>query len=191
MQSDEIGAGEQLVERDPLDPELDRPFGRQERVIGDDLHFQAQGTPGDDRANIAAADDAERLAEQLDPHKARLFPFPRLGRTVGRRDLAGQREHHRDRVLGGGNRIAIRRVHDDDAALGRGRDIDVVDADSGPADYLEGIGGADQLGGDLGRRPHREPVIAGDSTTQFGRPEAGLDIGLDPARPKYLGRARA
>ena len=35
---------------------------RQERIVGDHLHLQADGAVGDDRADIAAADDAERLA---------------------------------------------------------------------------------------------------------------------------------
>ncbi len=143
VQGDEIGAGEQFVERYPLDPELDRPFGRQERVVGDHLHLEALRPVGDDRADIAAADDAERLAAELDPHEARLFPFAGLGRAVGGGDLAGQRKHHRDRVLGGGDRVAVGRVHDDDAALGRRRDIDIVDADPGAADHLEGVGGGD------------------------------------------------
>ena len=34
----------------------------------------------------------------------------------------------------GGDRIAERRVHHDDAALGGGRHVDIVDADAGPAD---------------------------------------------------------
>ncbi len=191
VQGDEIGAGEQLVEVNLFDPNTARPFGRQERIVGDHLHFQAQGAPGNDRADIAAADNAERLAEQLDPHKARLFPFPGLRRAVGRGDLAGQREHHRDRVLGRGDRIAVRRIHDDDAALGRGRDVNIINADPGPADHLEGVGGGDQLRGDLGRRAHREPVIPGDAETQLGRAKADFNISLDPAPPKYLGRARA
>src|SRR5439155_20977749 len=34
-------------------------------------------------------------------------------------------------------------------------------------------------------------VIKGDAAAQFCCAEADLDIGLDPARPEYLGRARA
>ena len=51
--------------------------------------------------------------------------------------LAGEREHQGDGMLGGGDRIAERRVHDDDAARGGGRDVDIVDADAGAADHLE------------------------------------------------------
>ena len=52
---------------------------------------------------------------------------------------ARQREHQRDRVLGGGDRIAERRVHHDDALGGRRRNVDVVDADAGAADHLQAL----------------------------------------------------
>jgi hypothetical protein len=52
--------------------------------------------------------------------------------------------------LGRRDRVARRRVHDDDAALGGGVDVDVVDADPGAADDLEERGRRDHLGRDLG-----------------------------------------
>ena len=52
-------------------------------------------------------------------------------------NLAGQRQHQRDGVLGGGDRIAERRVHHDDAARGGGGNVDIVDADAGAADHLQ------------------------------------------------------
>ena len=128
---------EQLVELDLLDAELERALGGQEGVEGDDLHLEAERAVGDDRADIAGADQAERLAGHLDPHEAVLFPLAGLGRGVGLGQLAGEREHHGDGMLGGGDRIAERRVHDDDAARRGGGDVDIVDADAGAADDLE------------------------------------------------------
>ena len=61
VQGDEIGAPPQLVELDLFDAELDRALGRQIRVVGDHLHLQPDRPVGDDRTDIAAADDAERL----------------------------------------------------------------------------------------------------------------------------------
>jgi hypothetical protein len=46
--------------------------------------------------------------------------LPACVESIGLRDLAGEREHHGDGVLGGGDRIAEGRVHHDDAARGRG-----------------------------------------------------------------------
>ena len=109
---------------------------RQERIVGDHLHLQADGAVGDDRADVAAADHAQRLGVELDAHELRLLPLAGLGGAVGLRDLAGQRHHQRDGVLGGGDGVAERRVHDDDALGGRRLDVDVVDADAGAADHL-------------------------------------------------------
>src|SRR5262249_62084938 len=115
---DEIGAPPQLIELDLLDPEPDRAVGGQERVIGDYLHLQAESAVGNDRADIAAAYNTQRLAEDLDAEKLIFLPFAGAGRSVGFRNLARQRQHQRDRMFRGRDRIAERRVHDDYAAPG-------------------------------------------------------------------------
>ena len=137
VQRDEIGAAQQIVELHLLHADLHGPLRRQERIEGDHLHLQPDGAVGDDRADVAAADDAERLGEQLDAQELGLLPLAGLGGAIGFRDLARQRHHQRDGVLGGGDGIAEGRVHDDDALGGRGLDVDVVDADAGAADHLE------------------------------------------------------
>jgi hypothetical protein len=81
VQRDEIGAGEQFVQLDLVDAQFLGAFLRQERVEGDDMHLQADAARRDDRADIAAADDAERLAGDLDAHEAVLFPLAGLGRA--------------------------------------------------------------------------------------------------------------
>ena len=167
VQRDEVGARQQLVELDLLDAELGGALLRQERVVGDDVHLEADAARGDDRADIAAADDAERLAGDLDAHEAVLLPLAGMRRRVGLRDLPRQREHHRDGMLGRGDRIAERRVHDDDAAARGGRDVDIVDADAGAADHLQPGRGVDQLLGDLGGRADGEAVILVDDCEQL------------------------
>src|SRR3546814_19877919 len=67
----------------------------QEGVEGDDLHAQAQRAFGDDAADIATADQAERLLRQLDAHEAVLFPLAGLRRGVGFGNLARQRSEER------------------------------------------------------------------------------------------------
>ena len=86
---------------------------------------------------LPSADDAERLVADLGAGELGALPLAGAQRRVGLRDLARQREHQRDRVLGGGDVVAAGRVHHHDAALGRGRDVDVVDADAGAADDLQ------------------------------------------------------
>ena len=89
-------------------PSSTRALGREERIVGDDLHLQPVRAVGDDRADVAAADQAERLAGELDAHEAVLLPLARLRGLVGLGNFAGEREQHRDRMLGGGDRIAER-----------------------------------------------------------------------------------
>ena len=138
---------------------------------------------GDDGADIAAADDAERLAGELDAHEAVLLPLAGLRRGIGLRDLAGEREHHRDGVLGGGDRIAEGRVHDDHALRRRGRDLDIVDADAGAADDLQVLRLLEDLGRDLGGGADGEAVIVADDGGELVLvlAELGLEIDLDAA----------
>ena len=56
VQGDEIGAGQQLVQLDLLDAEVDGPLLRQIGIEGDHPHLQPMRAVGDDRADIAAAD---------------------------------------------------------------------------------------------------------------------------------------
>src|SRR5690606_20904609 len=158
-----------------------------------DMHLEAHATRGDDRADIAAADDAERLAGDLDAHEAVLFPLAGLGRGVRLRQLARQCEHHGDGMLGGGDRVAEGRVHHDDALPRRRRNVDIVDADAGAANHLEVGRRSDQLLGHLGGGTNGEAVILADYFEHLLL--VGTDIGkivdLDAAILEYLhGRRR-
>src|SRR3546814_636189 len=118
-------------------------------VIGDDVHLEALRAVRHDGADVAAADDAQRLAGELHAHEARLLPFAGLGRAVGGGNLARQREHQRDGVLGGGDGVAVGRVHHDNSTSRGCRNVHVVDADAGAADDLQLVGGGDDL--EIGR----------------------------------------
>ena len=86
------------------------------------------------------------------PRRRRTSSAPTCRRSSERvrlRDVAREREHQRHGVLGGGDDVRLRRVGDDDAALGRRLDVDVVDADAGAADHLQVVGAVDQVGGQL------------------------------------------
>jgi len=191
VEGDEVGAGVELVELDLFDAERLGPLGREVGIVSRDFHVQADRAVGDDRADIAAADDAEALAVELDPHEARLLPLAGVGRGVGGADLARDREQERDRVLGGGDGVAERGVHDHDALLGRGGDVDVVDADAGAADDAKPARTAEDLGRHLGRRAHREAVIISDRLGEIGLGETDPLVDLDAAGAEDFGRARA
>ncbi len=183
MQRDEIGTLEQFRQFDLLDAEVERALRRQERIVGDHLHAQAERAVGDDGADVAAADDAQRLAGDFHAHEAVLFPLAGLRGRVGLRDLARQREHHGDGVFGGRDRIAERRVHHDDALRRCRGNIDIVDADAGAADHLEMRRLLENFRRDLGGRADRETVVLADDLGELFLvgAELRLEIDLDAA----------
>ena len=152
------------------------------------MHADADGLLADDAADIAGTDDAERLAGDLDAHELRLLPLAGLRGGVGGGKLAGDGEHQRDGMLGGGDRIAEGRVHDDDAAARGGRDIDIVDADAGAADDLEVGRRRDQLFRRLGGGADGEAVIVADDLGELFLvlAELRLEVDIDAAIAKDL-----
>jgi len=61
-------------------------------------------------------------------------------------------------VFGGRANVPFGGVGDDDAAVRRGVDVDVVDADAGSADDREFVGGCEDFLGDLGARADDQSV---------------------------------
>ncbi len=167
VQRDEIGLGQQRVEIGFLDPDFDRAFLGQEGIVGNDLHPQAQRAAGDDAADIARADQAQRFAGHFDAHEVVLGPFARLRADIGGGDLPRQREHHRDGVFGRGDRIAERRVHHHHALAAGVGDIDIVDADTGAANDLEIGRRIEDFGRDLGRAADGEAIVLADHRLEF------------------------
>src|SRR5690606_17270950 len=126
---------------------------------GDDLHAQALRAAGDDRTDVARADEAQRLAGDFDAHEVILRPLTDLGATVCSRDLPGKRHDHRNRVFGSRDRVTERGVHHHHALAAGVRDIDVVDTDTGAANHLQVGGGVDDFLGDLGGRTDGEAIV--------------------------------
>jgi hypothetical protein len=173
---------QQRVEICLLHAHFHRAFLGEEGIVGNDLHLEAKRAAGDDRADVARADQAKRLAGHLNAHEAVLRPLARLGARIGFGNLAGDGEHHGDGVFGSRDRVAERRVHHHHA-LGRAGigNIDIVDTDPGAADDLEIGGGVEHflrhLGGRLRMaRPSYSPM--GD---ELFRRLAGDDIDIAAA----------
>ena len=99
-------------------------------------HAEAERALRHQLADAAEAEHAERLLVQLDAAEARPIPGAAGERAVRLRDVARERQQHRQRVLRGGDHVGLRRVCHHDAALGGGVDVDVVHADPGAADDL-------------------------------------------------------
>ena len=179
MDGDEVGFGVDRLDRvGPFESQLVEALGRHEGVVGHHPHLQSAGPFGDQKADAPEADDAQRLAGQLDAAVLGTVPATLLEGAMGLGDVARAGHDHGDRVLGGRQHVAGRRVDYDDAALGRGLDVDVVDPDPGAADHLEVGGRLDDLGGDLGRRADDQRIVVADPGQELvGCPvEPGVDL---------------
>ena len=118
------------------------------------------------------------------PRNRLVSHFPARVEAAGGGNVAGEREHQGDGVLRRRDRVAERRVHHDHALRRRRGEIDIVDADAGPADHLEAGRALQHLGGDLRRRADRKPVEAADDLgeTLPILAKFGPKIDLDAAR---------
>ena len=147
MQRDEIGLGEECIKISLFNAHFNRALRREERIISNHLHAQAKRAACDDCANIARADQAERLARDLNSHETVLFPFAGLGRKISLRQLARKRKHQRYGMFRRGDRIAERCVHDDHTLGRRCGDINIINADASAANHFEiGCSIKDRLG---------------------------------------------
>src|SRR5512143_2812975 len=86
-------------------------------------------------------------------------------------------------MLSGGDGIAERRVHDDDAARGRRRDIDVIDANACAANNFEIFGPFKNLGGHFSGGADSKPIVGADNGGELFLvlAERRLKINLDAA----------
>ena len=109
---DDVGAAQQLVERDQADAHLRGAAGGDERVVGDDVHAERRQPLGHQGADPAEPDDAGGLLVQLDAGVLAALPLPLLEGGGGRRDVAGRGEQQADRDLGGADDVGLRGVDD-------------------------------------------------------------------------------
>ena len=137
VQGDEVRAFEKLVQRHFFNAHFNRTFRSQERIESHDLHTQANRAFGNNRTDITGTDQAQCLAGQLDTHEPRFLPLAGLCRGVGFRKLAGQREHHRNRMFRSCDAVTKWRVHHHNAFGGSGWNIDIVHPDTGTANHFQ------------------------------------------------------
>ena len=163
MQREEVRHGEHRgdVVR-VLDADSLEPLVGDERVVGDDLHPEPYGATGYLLADPAETEDAERLALQLDASPLRPLPTALLQCGVRLWDVARERDHEADRLLGGGDDCRLRSVDDDDPAAGRRLHVDVVHSDPGAPDHLQIRGAFDEIRGELRRGANHDRVVALD-----------------------------
>ena len=190
VQRNDVGARQQRVQLRLLHAKIERPLLRQIRIISQHLHVQPNCSVCNDRADIAATDQPQGLAGELDPHETVLLPLAGFGGCRGLGDLAGEREHHCDGMFCGGNGVAVRRVHHHHTARRRRPHIHIIHPDPRSAYHFQVGRGVEQFAGDLGGGPDRQAIIIGNDRPQVGRRKAGLEIDLDAAAAEDIDGGR-
>ena len=178
VEGQEVGRAVDVLGRlDPLGPELAKALLRNERVVGDDAESEPERPPRHLLPDPAETEHAERLALELDPAVAPALPASLLQRRVRLRNVARKRDQQADRVLGRGDDGRLRRVRDDDSAACGRLDVDVVDPHPSSADHLQAVCAADDLGGQLRRRPDHDRVVGADLLCEIA---VEPDVDLEP-----------
>ena len=182
VQRQEVRGCQHHVHRSLADLQLPEAIAGDERVVGDDCHSQSPRPGGDQLADAAEAEHAQRLAVDLDAAEARALPAPLHQRRMSLGDVARQRQQQPDRVLGGRNHVRSGRVGDDDSAPGRLGDVDVVHAGAGASHHLQALAAGEQVGIDPRRAADDQRVVLADPLGQLlGRHlDADVDVEAPP-----------
>ena len=199
MQRDEVGLAEQLWKVDQGGAVFGRGFGRHDRVGGEHVHVEGERLAGDLAADAPEADDADLLAPE--PHDAHAQALAPPGHTlrgvVEQHDAPVPRQQQREHVVRHLVDAVVGHVRDHDSQLGRGRDVDVVDADAvapdddalfgGAHDFFRHLLEAGQDAVDVPRQRGERLLAAvrGDHELGVGRGQHG-PLGLH-ARPDVVG----
>ena len=174
----------ELVQADHLHAQFPGPLGRHDRVVDQHFHLQPHGPVGHYGADIAAAHHAQGLASEFHALELFLLPLACVGGSAGLRYMAGQRHHHGYGVLGGGNGIAERRVHDHHFFAGAGGHVYIVHAAAGPGHGFKPGRRGKQVAGERGGRAHYYGVELGYAGLKLLRLHARPDHRLQAPFPE-------
>ena len=100
---------------------------------------------------------------------------------------AREREHQAHRELGDADAVGAGGVHDENAARGGGRHVDVVDAGAGARDHAQLRRGLDQRGGDLRRAADDQRVGVREIARQLVGFAAGFRVDGPAGGAKRVG----
>ena len=169
VQGDDVAAGEQRVQPAGMTRVAERELGLD--VVVDDVHAERFGHHPDLGADVAVADDAERLAAHFVAAGGGLGPATTVALRRFLRDAAHQHDRFGDDQFGHAAGIGVGRVeHRDAGALGGGQ-VDLVGADAERADGDQLAGVGQRVGIQAGARADADDV----RLAQFGDEGVGRE----------------
>ena len=141
VECEEIALPQELIQRHQRHTDGLEALRHDERVVTDYAHIEGTGASGHLGADAPEAGHTERLAAQLDADELRALPLAGVDAKRARTGCAAPEQASCPACAPpSAIVIAAGRVDDNDAALGGGVNVDVVDADPGAADDDEVLG---------------------------------------------------
>ena len=188
VQAHHVGLGQQLVQRGELACIAQRQLGLD--VVEHHAHAQGLGQQAQLGADMAIADDAQRLATHLERVGSALHPAAPVQQCVLLRDAAHQHDDLGQHQLGHAARVGERRVEHGHATLGCGIQGDLVGPDAEGTDSDQLVGLLQHLGRELGARaqPHEVGIGNGiDQCLPFQRLGVSFDLGVPVGSERFDG----
>ena len=178
MEADVVGLGKQGGELLETHLHLLGPLSRDEGVVGHHVHAHRLGDTGDVGADLAQADHTQLFLVELVADVFLAVPAASHGAAMGVGDVPGERQHQGQCMLSRRDRVPLRGIHDNHAALGGRRHVHVVDADASPADDPQLGGRLNDVGGHRGAGADHQGVVVANDRLQLFRWQARSHIHL-------------
>ena len=188
MKRDVVGRRAQFIQRHQGDTELLGQVGRNERIVGDDLHTERLRATRDFLTNPPEAGDTERLAANFGAEQVRLVPAAILHRAIGRRYRSRERQNQRPGVLGDADAARTGGVDHENAARAGRLDVDVVHADARPRDDSQAQSGRDQARVHFRGASHEQCVRIRNVGCQLRRRPPAARVDGPPVDPQCIQR---
>ncbi len=179
MDADKIGSGQEIIQANQWNPLLGRCIRGYIRVISYHIHLQSLGPLRNEATDTTNADDAESLIIELQPHEFGPLPLSRFSGGVGLRDIPRHGQHHGNGMFGSRDGIFPRSVHHEDSPSRRCLQVDVIDPDSGTADYLELLRCVDNISSKPSLAPDNDTVILPNGCHQLAGAHISIHITPD------------
>ena len=167
MDGHEVGVLDDLLEGGEPDSEGVGDLLGKEGIVSDHGHVECLHTLGDLSSDTADTDDSQCLSVELDSGVLGPLPLAPVHGLVCERDVPCDCQEHCAGVLGCGQDVRRRSVHDQDSLIRGVGHVDVVDTYSGTADDAELLSSVDDLLGHLGSGPDDESIIVPDLRAQL------------------------
>ena len=132
MQRDVVRSRIEFVQAGHADALLFGHRERHKRIMRHNFHGKGSRAPRYFHPDPSQPHDSQDLPPQFRSLERLLLPLTRMHERIGTAKLAGHGQHHAQRLLSHRHRVHPRRVHDGDALMRGGIEVDVCHVPAEP-----------------------------------------------------------